>query len=120
MNHVAGGLTIGSKENTVKLKAWPRIGILANHLRLALPFSFSSYTINVDVLDVYWMHNFSDAWKVARISAPVRTIQLFMPSWPFSRMMAYLNDKKCFLFMRIVKTGVTHTYIGVLVQYWYR
>ena len=34
--------------------------------------------------------------------------------------MAYLNDKKCFLIMRIVETGVTPTYIGVLVQYWYR
>lgn len=36
VNHVAGGLTIGSKENAVKLKAWPRIGILANHLRRLL------------------------------------------------------------------------------------
>jgi ATP-dependent RNA helicase DHX57 len=33
VNHVAGGVTIRSKDNSVKLKAWPRIGILVNQLR---------------------------------------------------------------------------------------
>ena len=33
VNHIAGGVTIGTKENWIKLKAWPRIGILVNQLR---------------------------------------------------------------------------------------
>ena len=33
VNHVGGGLTIGTKDAMVKLKAWPRIGVLVNHLR---------------------------------------------------------------------------------------
>lgn len=33
VNHVAGGLTIGSSDSLIKLKAWPRIGILVNQLR---------------------------------------------------------------------------------------
>jgi len=33
VNHVAGGVTIRSKDSWVKLKAWPRIGILVNQLR---------------------------------------------------------------------------------------
>lgn len=69
-------------------------------------FFFPQLQINVDVLDVYWMHNFSDAWKVARISVLVRKIQLFMPSWPFSRMMAYLNDKESFQIMHNIKISV--------------
>jgi ATP-dependent RNA helicase DHX57 len=33
VNHVAGGLTISTSEGSIKLKAWPRIGILVNQLR---------------------------------------------------------------------------------------
>ena len=33
VNHIGGGLTVGSKDCTIKLKAWPRIGVLVNHLR---------------------------------------------------------------------------------------
>jgi ATP-dependent RNA helicase DHX57 len=33
VNHVAGGLTINTSEGPIKLKAWPRIGILVNQLR---------------------------------------------------------------------------------------
>ncbi|KAF7981091.1 hypothetical protein HWV62_34789 [Athelia sp. TMB] len=33
VNHIAGGLTIGSSDCLIKLKAWPRIGILVNQLR---------------------------------------------------------------------------------------
>jgi ATP-dependent RNA helicase DHX57 len=34
VNHVAGGLTISSKGGSaIKLKAWPRIGVLVNQLR---------------------------------------------------------------------------------------
>lgn len=33
VNHIAGGLTISSDGDGIKLKAWPRIGVLANQLR---------------------------------------------------------------------------------------
>lgn len=33
VNHVAGGISIVSKDTQIKLKAWPRIGILVNQLR---------------------------------------------------------------------------------------
>ena len=33
VNHVGGGLTIGRRDAYVKLKAWPRIGVLVNQLR---------------------------------------------------------------------------------------
>jgi ATP-dependent RNA helicase DHX57 len=33
VNHVAGGLTVGTKTTYIKLKAWPRIGVLVNQLR---------------------------------------------------------------------------------------
>ncbi|KAJ7897125.1 P-loop containing nucleoside triphosphate hydrolase protein [Mycena olivaceomarginata] len=36
VNHVAGGLTIGTKESWIRLKAWPRIGVLVNQLRRLL------------------------------------------------------------------------------------
>jgi len=36
VNHVAGGITITNKENFIRLKAWPRIGILVNQLRQLL------------------------------------------------------------------------------------
>ncbi|TFK41870.1 P-loop containing nucleoside triphosphate hydrolase protein [Crucibulum laeve] len=36
VNHVAGGVTIGTKDSFIKLKAWPRIGILVNQLRQLL------------------------------------------------------------------------------------
>ncbi|KAK0208634.1 P-loop containing nucleoside triphosphate hydrolase protein [Desarmillaria ectypa] len=33
VNQIAGGISIDGKEGVVKLKGWPRIGILVNHLR---------------------------------------------------------------------------------------
>lgn len=33
VDHVKGGLTVGTKESWIRLKAWPRIGILVNQLR---------------------------------------------------------------------------------------
>ncbi|KAF8560131.1 P-loop containing nucleoside triphosphate hydrolase protein [Imleria badia] len=36
VNHVGGGLTVGSGDSTVKLRAWPRIGTLVNQLRRLL------------------------------------------------------------------------------------
>ncbi|KAK2461453.1 hypothetical protein APHAL10511_005916 [Amanita phalloides] len=36
VNHVMGGLNVSSSGNTIKLKAWPRIGILVNQLRRLL------------------------------------------------------------------------------------
>ncbi|KAJ6575382.1 P-loop containing nucleoside triphosphate hydrolase protein [Mycena capillaripes] len=36
VNHVAGGLTIGTKDGWIRLKAWPRIGVLVNQLRRLL------------------------------------------------------------------------------------
>ncbi|KAH9948231.1 P-loop containing nucleoside triphosphate hydrolase protein [Amylocystis lapponica] len=36
VNHIGGGLTIGSKDSWIKLKAWPRIGVLVNQLRRLL------------------------------------------------------------------------------------
>ncbi|KAK7058527.1 putative ATP-dependent RNA helicase ucp12 [Paramarasmius palmivorus] len=36
VDHVKGGLTIHSKESMIKLKAWPRIGVLVNQLRRLL------------------------------------------------------------------------------------
>lgn len=36
VNHIAGGLTVGTKDTYVKLKAWPRIGVLVNQLRYVL------------------------------------------------------------------------------------
>ncbi|KAF7303226.1 Dead deah box [Mycena kentingensis (nom. inval.)] len=36
VDHVAGGLTIGTKDAFIKLRAWPRIGVLVNQLRKLL------------------------------------------------------------------------------------
>ncbi|KAL4253594.1 hypothetical protein ABKN59_003415 [Abortiporus biennis] len=36
VNHIGGGLTIGTKNTFIKLKAWPRIGVLVNQLRRLL------------------------------------------------------------------------------------
>lgn len=33
VNHVGGGLVVGSGECRVRLRAWPRIGTLVNQLR---------------------------------------------------------------------------------------
>lgn len=38
MNHVRGGLAVGNKDNYIKLRAIPRIGILVNQLRYSLKF----------------------------------------------------------------------------------
>ncbi|KAK0465451.1 P-loop containing nucleoside triphosphate hydrolase protein [Desarmillaria tabescens] len=36
VNQIAGGISIDGKEGVIKLKGWPRIGILVNHLRRLL------------------------------------------------------------------------------------
>ncbi|KZT08749.1 P-loop containing nucleoside triphosphate hydrolase protein [Laetiporus sulphureus 93-53] len=36
VNHIGGGLTVGTKDAIIKLKAWPRIGVLVNQLRRLL------------------------------------------------------------------------------------
>ncbi|KAJ7170133.1 P-loop containing nucleoside triphosphate hydrolase protein [Mycena filopes] len=36
VNHVAGGVTIGSRSSWIRLRAWPRIGVLVNQLRRLL------------------------------------------------------------------------------------
>ncbi|CAK5280316.1 unnamed protein product [Mycena citricolor] len=36
VNHVAGGLVVGTKTSFVRLRAWPRIGVLVNQLRRLL------------------------------------------------------------------------------------
>ncbi|KAI0032148.1 P-loop containing nucleoside triphosphate hydrolase protein [Vararia minispora EC-137] len=36
VNHVGGGLTVGGREGMIRLKAWPRIGILVQQLRWLL------------------------------------------------------------------------------------
>ncbi|KAL0068599.1 putative ATP-dependent RNA helicase ucp12 [Marasmius tenuissimus] len=41
VNHVGGGLTVRSKDSNIKLKAWPRIGILVNQLRRLLDIQLS-------------------------------------------------------------------------------
>ncbi|KAM5535888.1 hypothetical protein V8D89_010506 [Ganoderma adspersum] len=41
VNHIGGGLTVGAKDCLIKLKAWPRIGVLVNHLRRLLDVQLS-------------------------------------------------------------------------------
>ncbi|KAJ7246262.1 P-loop containing nucleoside triphosphate hydrolase protein [Mycena haematopus] len=36
INHIAGGLTVGTKGSCIRLRAWPRIGVLVNQLRRLL------------------------------------------------------------------------------------
>lgn len=33
VNHIGGGLIVGAKGTEIKLRAWPRIGVLVNQLR---------------------------------------------------------------------------------------
>lgn len=33
VDHVKGGLTVGNQDAFIRLKAWPRIGVLVNQLR---------------------------------------------------------------------------------------
>lgn len=46
VNQVGGGLTIDGKEGIVRLKAWPRIGILVNMLRCVSLNGYSRSTAN--------------------------------------------------------------------------
>lgn len=34
VNHLAGGIRLGGEDGWIRLKAWPRIGVLVNQLRL--------------------------------------------------------------------------------------
>lgn len=49
VNHVRGDLTVGNKENFIKLSAIPRIGILVNQLRFVLCIAIP-YKVRIDVL----------------------------------------------------------------------
>ena len=45
INHVGGGLRVGGREGEIKLKAWPRIGILVQQLRCAFPLMLVGYNL---------------------------------------------------------------------------
>ncbi|KAG7099683.1 hypothetical protein E1B28_001507 [Marasmius oreades] len=51
INHIGGGLTVRSKESIIKLKAWPRIGILVNQLRRLLEAQLSESIESGTLLD---------------------------------------------------------------------
>ncbi|GJE89518.1 HrpA-like RNA helicase [Phanerochaete sordida] len=52
VNHVGGGLTIGTKDAFVKLKAWPRIGVLVNQLRRLLDVQLKQSVDTGDVMSI--------------------------------------------------------------------
>ncbi|KAI0320072.1 P-loop containing nucleoside triphosphate hydrolase protein [Amylostereum chailletii] len=52
VNHIGGGLTIGGREGRIKLKAWPRIGILVQQLRRLLDAQLMRSVESGSVLDV--------------------------------------------------------------------
>ncbi|KIP11667.1 hypothetical protein PHLGIDRAFT_27719 [Phlebiopsis gigantea 11061_1 CR5-6] len=52
VNHVGGGLTIGNKDAFVKLKAWPRIGVLVNQLRRLLDMQLREIVDKGEVMTV--------------------------------------------------------------------
>ncbi|KAI0652536.1 P-loop containing nucleoside triphosphate hydrolase protein [Trametes meyenii] len=52
VNHIGGGLTVGSKDCFIKLKAWPRIGVLVNHLRRLLDAQLLRCIEEGTVLDI--------------------------------------------------------------------
>lgn len=43
MDHVGGGITVGGRKNQVHLKAWSRIGVLVNQLRLEVSIKFEGH-----------------------------------------------------------------------------
>lgn len=63
INHIGGGLVVGDKEQWVKLKAWPRIGVLVNHLR-PVPSVTELNSFVDEHAGVSWMHNCSVALKM--------------------------------------------------------
>ncbi|KAI0713143.1 P-loop containing nucleoside triphosphate hydrolase protein [Cerioporus squamosus] len=52
VNHIGGGLTVGDKDCIIKLKAWPRIGVLVNQLRRLLDVQLSQYIEEGTISDV--------------------------------------------------------------------
>ncbi|TFK86940.1 P-loop containing nucleoside triphosphate hydrolase protein [Polyporus arcularius HHB13444] len=52
VNHIGGGLTVGNKDCIIKLKAWPRIGVLVNQLRRLLDVQLSQYIEEGTISDV--------------------------------------------------------------------
>ncbi|KAG8944303.1 hypothetical protein FRC04_002023 [Tulasnella sp. 424] len=52
VNHIAGGLTIGIDGDSIKLKAWPRIGVLINQLRRLLDAQLARSLDNATICDV--------------------------------------------------------------------
>ncbi|KAH9934840.1 P-loop containing nucleoside triphosphate hydrolase protein [Fomitopsis serialis] len=52
VNHIGGGLTIGTRGAFVKLKAWPRIGVLVNQLRRLLDVQLKRCIDEGTMLDV--------------------------------------------------------------------
>ncbi|KZT69049.1 P-loop containing nucleoside triphosphate hydrolase protein [Daedalea quercina L-15889] len=52
VNHIAGGLTIGTRDAFIKIKAWPRIGVLVNQLRRLLDVQLKRCIDEGTMLDV--------------------------------------------------------------------
>ncbi|KAL1951731.1 hypothetical protein VTO73DRAFT_880 [Trametes versicolor] len=52
INHIGGGVTVGASDCFIKLKAWPRIGVLVNHLRRLLDAQLLRCIEDGTVLDV--------------------------------------------------------------------
>ncbi|TFY64181.1 hypothetical protein EVJ58_g2777 [Rhodofomes roseus] len=52
VNHIGGGLTIGTRDAFVKLKAWPRIGVLVNQLRRLLDIQLKQCIDEGTMLDI--------------------------------------------------------------------
>lgn len=60
VNHIGGGLTVGTKNACIKLKAWPRIGVLVNQLRFVSQFPSRRIGILTDgsiPIAVSWIYN---------------------------------------------------------------
>lgn len=61
VNHVGGGLAVGSGDGTIKLRAWPRIGTLVNQLRCVELYGNAFLITDVILEDDCWRPNCSSA-----------------------------------------------------------
>src|ERR1700733_1788242 len=82
VNHIAGGVTIRSKDSWVKLKAWPRIGILVNQLR-SVYLSLSDGSSHSFKIVVCWMLNCNTVLRKEQCSTSGRTIWCRKRCWLF-------------------------------------
>ncbi|KAF8625176.1 hypothetical protein AX15_005488 [Amanita polypyramis BW_CC] len=64
VNHIVGGLNVISGTNTIKLKAWPRIGILVNQLRRLLDAQLAKALESTTVLSDISNRSILDAFKL--------------------------------------------------------